>query len=203
MTPAPTVVAPIVIMVMATFKAGTPALSVSGPAANAFNLMLRTPRRGLVVAGVSAMPRDVEYGEDHIGTILEQYGIDPAAVARLTSPRLLRVSSRRFAKTIVCVAPCSDRSAASRPFGVSVEFVGSGYGAEQFTLLAHSRPLANHAVDLATTDGRRRHLRTDAEGVVHLPADARGTMMLFAALIEPPATGDRFVLNLSSLTLSR
>lgn len=183
--------------------AGTPALSVTGTGATALNLTLRTPTRGLVVAGASAAPRDVEYGEDRIGVILEEYRIDPAAVARLAAPRVLRVSSRRFAKTIVCVARCSDRSAASRPFGVELEFVGSGRRDEHFVLLAHGRPLANHSVDLVTADGRRRHLHTDATGAVHLPSDARGNLMLFAALMEPPVNGDRFTLNLSSLTLAR
>lgn len=183
--------------------AGSPALSVAGPGANALNLTLRAPARGLVVAGVSALPRDVEYGEDRIGVILEEYRIDPALVSQLSSPRVLRVSSRRFAKTIVCVARCNDRSVANRPFGVDLEFVGAGRGTEQFTLLARGRPLANHSVDLVTADGNRRHLQTDGQGVVHLPSDARGSVMLFAARMEPPTTGERFTLNLSSLTLAR
>lgn len=183
--------------------AGRAALAIAGPGANALNLTLHAPARGLIIAGVSALPRDVEYGEDRIGVILEEYSIDPSTVARLSSPRVLRVSSRRFAKTIVCVTRCSDRSAARRPMGVDLEFVGAGRGADHFVLLAHGRPLARHSVALATSDGRRRHLRTDAAGAVHLPSDARGSVMLFAALMEPPASGERFTLNLSSLTLAR
>jgi hypothetical protein len=38
---------------------------------------------------------------------------------------------------------------------------------------------------------------------VHLPANARGTMMLFAAKLEPPSGGGRFTLDLTSMTFSR
>lgn len=182
---------------------GNPTLSVTGAGSNALNLALSAPAEGLVVAGVRALPRDVEYGEDRVGVILEEYRLDPALAARLPTPRTLRVSSRRFAKTILCVARCADRSAAARPLGVDLEFVGAGNAADHFTLLARGRPLANHNVDLVTSDGRRRHLHTDSTGTIHIPSDATGTMMLFAALMEPPSSGEQFTLNLSSLTFSR
>lgn len=185
---------------------GEPRLRVAGPATNALGLGLTVSRPGLAVLGVSALPRDVEYGEDRIGIILEEYRIDPSSVAgldRLPQPRTLRVSSRRFAKTLVCVASCADRSAAAQPLGADLEFVGAGQGTDHFVLLSRGRPLANHNVDFVGADGNRRHLHTDGQGQVHLPADARGTLMLFAALMEPPQQGDRFTLNLSSLTLAR
>lgn len=186
--------------------AGDPRLRISGPGSNALGLTLSTPRAGTVVAGVSALPRDVDYPEDRIGIILEEYNVGPEAVAaveRLTRPRTLQVSSRRFAKTIVCAVRCSDRAAAATPVGIELEFVGEGPNADHFRLLSGGRPLGNHPVDLVTSDGARRHLRTDAQGQVHLPADARGPLMLFAAVMHLPIDGQRFVLNLSSLTFSR
>ena len=186
--------------------AGNPRLTVAGAGSNALNLTLSASQDGLAVTGVSALPRDVDYPEDRIGIILEEYRIGPvaaAAVERLSRPRTLQVSSRRFAKTIVCVVRCPDRSAAARPFGVDLEFVGVGQSTDHFLLLSEGRPLANHPVDLATSDGRRRHIATDANGQVHLPEDATGPLMLFAAVMEPPAQGQRFTLNLSSLTLER
>lgn len=185
---------------------GDPGLRVVGPDAHALGLSLSAPRPGLVVAAVAALPRDVEYGEDRIGIILEEYRIPASAVAGLEQmprPRTLRVSSRRFAKTIICADACTDRSAMSRPLGADLEFVGGGNDPDHFLLLSHGRPLPDHPVDLVMSDGNRRHLRSDARGAVHLPADARGPLMLFAARMEPPAQGDRFILNLSSLTLSR
>ena len=185
---------------------GNPTLRVTGPGANALNLTLAGARPGLIVAGTSAVPRDVEYSEDRIGIILEEYRITPSAVAavdRLTRPRTLRVSSRRFAKTMVCAGRCSNRFAARQPIGFALEFVAVGNSRDHFRLLSNGRPLANHPVDLATSSGERRHLSSDANGQVHLPANARGTLMLFAALMSPPASGERFVLDLSSLTFSR
>lgn len=183
-----------------------PRLTVAGAGTDALNLVLSAPRSGLIVAGVSALPRDVDYAEDRIGIILEEYRIEGAAaeaVTRLPQPRTFRVSSRRFAKTIICAVRCTDRSAAGRPLGADLEFVGVGGSADHFLLLSRGTPLRNHPVDVVTSDGRRRHVRTDGEGQIHLPEDARGTLMLFGAQLEPPADGDRFTLNLSSITLSR
>lgn len=194
---------------IATLRAqgpGNPTLRVVGPGANALNLTLSGARPGLIVAGTSTVPRDVEYPEDRIGIILEEYRITPSAVAaveRLTRPRTLQVSSRRFAKTMVCAGRCTNRSAAARALGFALEFVAVGTGSDHFRLLSNGRPLPNHPVDLVTSSGERRHLSTDASGQVHLAANARGSLMLFAALMTPPASGGRFVLDLSSLTFSR
>lgn len=114
-----------------------------------------------------------------------------------------QVVSRRFAKTFVCVESCADRSAAERSFGAHLEFIGHRSGNDHFQLLAHGKPLANYPVDLVGADGKRRHLGTDARNEVHLPANARGMTMLFAAKLEPPAGAGRFTLDLTSLTLSR
>lgn len=186
--------------------AGATRLSISGPGPTGLGMRLSASRAGTVVAAVSALPRDVDYGEDRIGIILEEYNVGPEAVAaieQLPRPRTLQVSSRRFAKTIVCAVRCSNRSAAATPFGVELEFVGVGSDADHFQLLSGGRPLGNHPVDLVTSDGARRHVRTDVRGQVQLPADARGPTMLFAAVMHLPSGGQRFVLNLSSLTLSR
>jgi len=184
---------------------GSPKLTVEGVTADALNLRLAAPRNGLIVAAMRTKPRDVDYAEDRIGTILEEYNVGPEAVAaigKLAKPRTLQVSSRRFAKTIVCAVKCSGRSVANRPFGVALEFVGVGASADHFRLLSSGRPLPDHPVDLVTQDGERNHIRTDARGEVHLPRATRGTVMLFAAVMHLPTAGQRFTLDLSSLTLA-
>ncbi len=183
-----------------------PRLGVAGPGPDALELDLFASRPGLVVAGVRALPRDVDYAGDRVGIILDEYRIDPSGVAgldRVVRAGTLRVSSRRFAKTLLCVTNCADRSAAAEPLGTDLEFVALGQASDHFVLLARGRPLAAHAVDLVSADGKRRHLQTDRQGQIHLPQDAQGTLMLFAALMEPPMQGDRFILNLSSLTFAR
>jgi hypothetical protein len=159
-----------------------------------------------LVTGVSTKARDVDYAEDRIPLILEEYRVSPesaAAVERLKRPRNWLVSSRRFAKTIVCVQKCTNRSAGERAFGANLEFVGQGSTADHFRLLRKGSPLPNYPIDLVGSDGKRQHLSTDARGDIHLPATARGTMMLFAAVLVPPAGSERFILDLTSLTLDR
>lgn len=185
--------------------AGEPQLAIVGPGENALNLRVTGATTGTVVAAVKTLDRDVEYAEDRIPLILEEYRVSPqalAAVEKLAKPRTLKVSSRRFAKTIFCVRLCGNRAAAARPMGVALEFVAVGSSADHFRLLSLGRALPNYPVDLVTADGKRGHHKTDVKGEVHLALDAKGAMMLFAAVMTPPAANERFVLNLSTLTFA-
>lgn len=185
---------------------GNPTLKVIGAGEKALNLQATGAQAGLLVAGGSSKPRDVDYAEDRIPLILEEYRVLPeaaAAVEALAKPRNWQVVSRRFAKTFVCVQGCRDRSAAERSLGAHLEFIGHRSGSEHFQLLTHGNPLPNYPVDLVDSAGKRRHLTTDARGEVHLPADVSGALMLFAAKLEPPAGQGRFTLDLTSLTFSR
>jgi hypothetical protein len=186
--------------------AGKPRLTVVGTGTKALNLRLAGASRGTVAAAVKAKDRDVEYAEDRIPLILEEYRVSPEAVAavnNLAKPRALKVVSRRFAKTLVCVDACGNRAAAARPFGADLEFVAAGPSVDHFRLLNRGQPLARYPVDVVQQNGKRLHLTTDAKGEVHLPATLKGSMMLFAALMTPPTTGERFTLDLSTLTFSR
>lgn len=188
------------------FGPGNPQIQIAGAGEKALDLQVSGARPGLLVAVASSKPRDVDYAEDRIPLILEEYRVLPdaaAAVEALQRPRTWEVLSRRFAKTFVCVVDCKDRSAAERSAGAHLEFVGSRASNDRFRLVAHGKALANYPVDLVGQGGKRRHLKTDAKGEVHLPADARGMMMLFAAKLEPPAGEGRFTLDLTSLTFSR
>lgn len=185
---------------------GNPTLRVVDAGEKALNLQATGAQRGLLVAGASSKPRDVDYAEDRIPLILEEYRVLPeaaAAVNALPKPRTWQVLSRRFAKTFACVENCQDRSAAERSFGAHLEFIGHRSGNEHFQLLAHGNPLPNYPVDLVDSAGKRLHLATDARGEVHLPADVSGALMLFAAKLDPPAAQGRFTLDLTSLTFSR
>jgi hypothetical protein len=186
--------------------AGNPQVHVLGVDPKALNLHVAGAGPGLLVVGGGAKPREVEYPEDRIPLILDEYRVLPAAAAAveaLPKPRTWQVLSRRFAKTFVCVRSCAVRSAAERSFGAQLEFVGHRTSREKFRLLTAGEPLGNYPVDLVGSDGKRQHLATDARGEIRLPANARGTMMLFAAKLEPPAGAGRFTLDLTSLTFSR
>ena len=186
--------------------AGNPQVHITGAGAKALNLHVAGAGTGLLVVGGSAKPREVDYAEDRIPLILGEYRFLPkaaAAVEALPKPRTWRVLSRRFAKTFVCVRSCRVRSAAERPLGGHLEFVGHRSSSDRFRLLAAGKPLANYPVDVVDHAGKRQHLSTDARGEIRVPAKLRGMMMLFAAKLEPPAGAGRFILDLTSLTFSR
>lgn len=126
-----------------------------------------------------------------------------AAVERLAKPRTWKVVSRRFAKTLVCVQSCRGGAASNRPLDGTLEFVTRGSGTDHFQLLAGGKPLGNYPVDLVGSDGKRQHLTTDRQGAIHVPAGAKGSQMLFAAVLTPPKGFERFTLDLTSLTFAR
>ena len=186
--------------------AGSPQVWVARATATALDLMVTGAQNGLLITAVSTKPRDVDYAEDRIPLILEEYRVSPAAaaaVAKLPRPRNWMVSSRRYAKTFVCVRTCANHAVGERATGASLEFVGRSASFEHFRLLGGGKPLANYPVDLVGQDGKRQHLITDRKGDVDLPAGAKGTMMLFAAVLEPPRASERFTLDLTSLTFHR
>lgn len=186
--------------------AGSPRVRVTGVTATALGLEVTGARTGLLVTGVTTKARDVDYAEDRIPLILEEYRVRPAAaaaVAQLPRPRNWKVSSRRYAKTFVCVRTCANHAVGGRATGASLEFVSRSASFRHFRLLGGGKPLANYPVDLVGRDGKRQHLTTDRKGDVHLPAGAQGTMMLFAAVLEPPRGSERFTLDLTSLTFHR
>ena len=185
--------------------AGTPQLHVMGADEKALTLHVADARPGMVVTAAKTKPRDVEYAEDRIPLILEEYRVAPEAVAaveRLPKPRTWLVSSQRFAKTLVCVDQCAG-TVAEQPLDGTLEFVARGAGFDHFQLIGSGRPLGNYPVDLVGSDGKTQHLTTDAQGMVHVPATATGRMMLFAAVLTPPTGAERFKLDLTSLTFER
>lgn len=185
---------------------GSPKLTIAGAGATALNLALTDVGAGTVVAAVTTKPRDVEYGEDRIPLILEEYRVSKEAlqsVANLPKPRTLKATSRRFAKTLVCVRSCDDLSAARKPLDYPLEFVASEGAPGRFKLLASGRPLGSYPVDVVNEAGERRYHNTNSVGEIDLPVDAKGRMMLFAAVLTPPSGVERYTLDLTTLTFVR
>lgn len=178
-------------------------IALAGPSDHSLRLTLTAARPGAHVAGVRVLPREVEYEGERIGLIMEEYEVSAEAeqaVAELPTPRLLRATSERFAKTIVCSETCTGASA-TQAFGYPLEFVADA-SANQFRLLLNGRPLANYPVAIATT-GARTSAATDAEGRLTANLDGEGPFMLFAAHMAPPAEAvGRFSMLLTSLTVS-
>jgi apolipoprotein N-acyltransferase len=197
------VVTPDRVDLVSAHGAGSPKLAIAGAGATALNLKLTGLGSGTVVAAVTTKARDVEYGEDRIPLILSEYRVSKEAlqsVAELAKPRTLKATSRHFAKTLVCVRSCEDRSAAEKPLDYPLEFVATAYAPGRFRVLASGRPLGGYPVDVVTETGERRHLNTNSAGEIEVPADARGPMMFFAAVLTPPSGSERYILDLSTLT---
>ncbi len=185
---------------------GRPQLHITGTDAKSLLLHVAGAKPGKLIVAFKSKPRDVEYAEDRIPLILGEYRVAPeaaAAVGRLAKPRTWQVISRRFAKTLACVSSCNGGANTDQPLDGTLEFVTQGAAGKHFQLLAGGRPRATYPVDLVGSDGKRQHLTTDAQGLVHVPAGAKGTMMLFAAFLTPPAGSGRFTLDLTSLTFAR
>lgn len=201
--PAPeTVVAPERIAELRASEGAS--IAVAGPSDQTLRLTLTAAQPGAHVAGVRTLPREVEYEGERVGLIMEEYEVSAEAqqaVAALPAPRVLRATSERFAKTIVCSETCAG-AAATQAFGYPLEFVADTSGANQFRLLLNGRPLANYPVAIATT-GARASATTDAEGRLTANLAGAGPFMLFAAHMAPPAeAGGRFSMLLTSLTVS-
>lgn len=184
----------------ASFKA-------TGPGPKSMQTQFKGAEPGLAILSARTPPRDVQYAEDKIAGILEEYQVSPEAVrsvAALPSPRVLKAVSTRFAKSFVCVERCEGGSDPTKALGHSVEFVAIDGSAKSFTLLANGAPMTNYPAVIATANGERRHVRTSSKGSVELPSGLTGPVMLFAAVMQPPAeAGGRFKLDLASLTLDR
>lgn len=191
---------------MIALGAGSPEVRIVGATATALDVEVTSARPGMLLTAVRTKPRDVDYAEDRIPLILGEYRVRPeaaAAVEKLIRPRNWQVSSRRYAKTLVCVRTCANHRVSARSTGAPLEFVSRNAAFDHFRLLANGTALANYPVDIVGQDGKRLHLSTDARGEIRLSASARGTMMLFAAKLKPPAKAERFILDLTSLTFSR
>ncbi|MBP6877575.1 MAG: DUF4198 domain-containing protein [Phenylobacterium sp.] len=177
-----------------------------GPGPKSMKTTLKGAAPGLAILSARTPAREVEYPEDRIGGILEEYQVSPEtvrAVEAMPRPRVLKALSTRCAKSFVCVERCEGGSDPTRALGHSVEFVSADGSAKSFTLLSNGAPLANYPAVVVTAKGERRHLHTTDKGGLALPSDLAGPVMLFAAVMQPPAAADgRYTMNLASLTMN-
>lgn len=155
------------------------------------------------IVSLALKPRDVEYRDDRIDLIMDEYPVGAnarAAVARLPRPRLLKVDSRRYAKTAICPQSCLGLAKIAAQ-GLELEFVAVADG--RFRLLENGSPVASHEAIAATSDGKRQRVTTDARGEIALPMSTAGPVMLFASTMASPSSPEgRFVLRLTSFTVN-
>jgi hypothetical protein len=169
----------------------------------ALHLRLISSRPGLHAVAVSLKPHTFTLGADEVAHYMDEIAASPALRAQAAADPAFRETYVKHAKTLVCVAPCGDVRPATLPLGAPMEFTGAP-GAGRFLLLYRGRPLAGQVVAVQAAAGERRMLKTDAAGVIVLPPDARGVVLLSAVRLRPPAhPGATWASDFATLTFSR
>ena len=174
-------------------------LTVAAHTPTALGFTFASPHGGVAVLGVSLSPRDIDLEPDKVAEYFAE--IDPPAAVRAALPEgaALHETYTKYAKAIVCVAPCPDGRAAARVLGDALEFVPDRR-LPRFQLIARGAPAAGVAVTVWSAD-RHVTVRTDAAGRFALPADTHGPTMLSATILRPPAApGGRFASDFATLT---
>ncbi len=64
---------------LAAYGSGEPKLGIAGAGPKALNLRITGARPGTLVTAVTVKPREVDYGEDRIPLIMEEYRMSPEA----------------------------------------------------------------------------------------------------------------------------
>lgn len=156
-------------------------------------------RAGVAILGVTLHPRDIDLEP---GKVAEYFAeIDPPAATRaaLASGATLHETYTKYAKTIVCVAACTEINDVTRVLGDALEFVPEP-SLPHFRLIARGAAAAGVAVTVWTTSGHSV-VRTDTAGRFSIPADTHGRAMVSATILRPPATpGARFTSDFATLT---
>lgn len=188
--------------------ASTSGLAVFDRTEEALRLALIAPQIGVNVASVTLAPQDVERRDAEAARYLDEIGASPAArtaFEAMPAPGVLRETYTRYAKTIFCVTNCLQLARAIAKSGHALEFVvfagRDGVTFRRFVLYRQGVAAADQPVVAVTTDGQRRMLRTDAQGLLALPDDVRGPTLLSATILRPPEGAEgRFLSDVATLT---
>jgi hypothetical protein len=169
----------------------------------ALRLRLVSARPGLHAAAVSLKPHTLTLPPAEVAHYLDEIGASPEIRALAAADPAFRETYVKYAKTLLCIAPCGDVRPAARALGQGMEFV-AGPGLGRFVLLRSGRPLAGQAVAVQAVGGERRTLQTDPTGGVDLPADTRGLVLLSAVRLRPPSRrGAPWTSEFATLTFNR
>lgn len=162
-----------------------------GTAAPAWLNLATTPDRpGVLRIAVVLGPKSIALTPAKVDEYFAEIEADAAvrtAYAALPAPRQWDELYTKHAKALICVAPCSDTTAAQQPAGHVLEFMAADAGLARFVLLAKGKPLAGQPVQLVDPAGSVVRLKTDATGLVNVPATTRQPWLLATTILRPPA----------------
>lgn len=173
-------------------------LEITGPGQGELLFAFTATRPGVAVAAVTLKPQPITM----TGADVPEY-FDEADPPKAVRDAWTAIAAKdewnevyiKAAKTLVCVAPCTDSRTAMRPVGQPVEFIAldPGPSPRRFKLIKDvTLFLPNQTVRLFTPGKPGRNLKTDAAGVLTLPADVAGEVMLSTVFLEPPSADGKF-----------
>lgn len=173
-------------------------LEITGPGQGELLFAFTPNRPGVAVSAVTLNPQPITMASSDVAEYFDE--ADPPPTVR-DAWKAIEAKGEwnevyiKAAKALTCVAPCADSRTAMRPAGQPVEFVAldPGPSPRRFKLVRDvTRFLPNQTVRLFTPGKPGRSLKTDAAGIVTLPADVAGEVMLSTVFLEPPGADGKF-----------
>ncbi|WGM38002.1 hypothetical protein [Caulobacter sp. NIBR1757] len=204
--PKPERVAHLVALMMCDEQPAT----IVGPAPGALEVAFTPERKGLAVVALSLKAHPIVMASIDVAEYFDEAdpGLDVLAAWKTVEARgEWRETYVKNAKALVCVETCDgeDRSG-MHLIGQGLEFLASepGPAPRRFRLVTPEGPRANHTVRLFVPGQPGRKLRTNAAGILDLPADVSGVFMLSAVWLRPPPSPDgSFTSDFASIVVGR
>lgn len=173
-------------------------LEITGPGQGELLFAFTPDRPGVAVAAVTLHPQPIAMASSDVAEYFDEADPPPAvrdAWKAIEAKGEWNEVYIKAAKALTCVAPCADSRTAMRPVGQPVEFVALDPGPtpRRFKLVKNSFAfLPGQTVRLFPAGQSARVLKTDAAGIVEVPADVSGELMLSTVFLEPPAADGKF-----------
>ncbi|MDO9335831.1 MAG: hypothetical protein Q7T61_05475 [Caulobacter sp.] len=184
-------------------------LEITSPGPGELLFAFTPTRPGLAVAAVTLKPQDIAMGAAEVPEYFQEADPPPAvrdAWTAIAAQGEWREVYVKAAKAIVCVAPCADSRTAMRPSGQPVEFIAldPGPSPRRFKLIRNvTLFIPGQTVRLFPAGKAARVLKTDAAGIVEIPADVAGEVMLSTVFLEAPAADGKFHSVFASIVVGR
>jgi hypothetical protein len=184
-------------------------LEVTGPGQGELLFAFTPSRPGVAVAAVTLNPQPITMASSDVAEYFDEADPTPAvrdAWKAIEAKGEWNEVYVKAAKALTCVAPCADSRTAMRPVGQPVEFVALDPGPtpRRFKLVKDvTLFLPGQTVRLFTPGKPGRNLKTDAAGIVTLPANVAGEVMLSTVFLEPPAADGKFHSVFASIVVGR
>ncbi|MDB5469999.1 MAG: ABC-type Co2+ transport system periplasmic component-like protein [Caulobacter sp.] len=183
-----------VARLVASMAASDQPVVVVGPGPGVLEVALTPNRTGMAVVAISLKPHPIVMASVDVAEYFDEADPGPDVIAAwkaIEAQGEWRETYTKNAKALVCVETCAGDRTAMYVVGQDLEFVAMEPGPSPRRFRLSGSPngwLENHTVRLFANGQPGRKLKTDARGIVTLPADVTGEFMLSAIWLRPPAS---------------